>query len=158
TLESLYEELVQHGIIRRYPQVSMKEYLGDYNYLGSLQLKRGLDPIPTPADARRVVKEYCILPLGSANVHEKAPLVRSVLLVGPPGTGKKMLVHSICTETGATLFDLTATNIAGKYPGKGGLNMLIHLVNKVARKVQPSVILLRNAEKTFMKKVPKTDK
>ena len=29
------------------------------------------------------------------------------------------------------LFDLTATNIVGKYPGKSGLNMLLHLVSKV---------------------------
>jgi hypothetical protein len=34
---------------------------------------------------------------------------------------------------GATLFDLTATNIVGKYPGKSGLNMLLHLVIKVSR-------------------------
>ena len=42
-----------------------------------------------------------------------------------------MLLHAICTELNATLFDLTATNIVGKYPGKSGLNMLIHLVSKV---------------------------
>ena len=64
-------------------------------------------------------------------MHEKAPLVKSLLLAGPHGTGKKMLVHAVCTETGANMFDLTATNIAGKYPGKDGLKLLMHMVFKV---------------------------
>ena len=59
------------------------------------------------------------------------PQIKSLLLAGPRGVGKKMLMHSICTETGANLFDLTAPNIAGKYPGKSGLAMLIHMVTKV---------------------------
>ena len=53
------------------------------------------------------------------------------MLAGPRGTGKKMLVHAICSETGANMFDLTATNIAGKYPGKDGLKLLMHMVFKV---------------------------
>jgi len=57
--------------------------------------------------------------------------VRSVLLAGPSGSGKDLLVHTICSELGAVLFDLTPTNIAGKYPGKAGLTMLVHLINKV---------------------------
>ena len=69
-----------------------------------------------------------------------------------------MLVHAICTELGATLFDLTATNIVGKYPGKSGLNMLLHLVIKVSKLLQPSIIYIDRAEKTFLKKVSKTDK
>ena len=69
-----------------------------------------------------------------------------------------MLLHAICSELGATLFDLTATNIVGKYPGKSGLNMLLHLVIKVSKQMQPSVIYIDNAEKTFLKKVSKTDK
>ena len=69
--------------------------------------------------------------IGSPAVHVKSPLIRSVLLAGPRGTGKKMLVHAICAETGANLFDLTASNIAGKYPGKDGLRLLMHLVFKV---------------------------
>ena len=64
-------------------------------------------------------------------MRRKAPLTRSVLIAGPKGSGKKLLVNAICWETGATLFDLTAANIAGKYPGKSGLLMLVHLVNKV---------------------------
>lgn len=64
-------------------------------------------------------------------MHESAPLVKSLLLAGPSGVGKKMLVHAICTETGANLFNLSATNIAGKYPGKSGLQMMLHVVFKV---------------------------
>ena len=90
-------------------------------------------------------------------MHEKAPLVRSLMLGGPRGTGKNMLVHAICTETGANLFDLTATNIAGKYPGKDGLKMLMHLVFKVGRALQPAVLLVDNCERMFKKKVPKGD-
>ena len=81
-----------------------------------------------------------------------------MLLAGPSGSGKTMLIHSICTELGATLFDLTATNIVGKYPGKSGLNMLLHLVIKVSKLMQPSIIYIDRAEKTFLKKVSKTDK
>ena len=68
---------------------------------------------------------------GSQVVHENMPQIKSLLLAGPRGVGKKMLLRAICTETGANLFDLTAENIAGKYPGKSGLTMLIHMVTKV---------------------------
>lgn len=57
--------------------------------------------------------------------------MKSLLLAGPSGVGKKMLVHAICTETGANLFNLSAANIAGKYPGKNGLQMMLHVVVKV---------------------------
>nr|CAH7712986.1 unnamed protein product [Callosobruchus chinensis] len=82
----------------------------------------------------------------------------SRLLLSRQGSGKDMLVHAICTETGSVLFDLTPANIVGKYPGKSGLIMLMHLVTKVARLLQPSVIYMDNAERPFVKKIPKTDK
>lgn len=78
-----------------------------------------------------LVTKLLIYKPGSPAVHEQAPLTKSILLAGPRGTGKKMLVHAICNETGATMFDISAANIAGKYPGKDGLKMLIHLIMKV---------------------------
>ena len=60
-----------------------------------------------------------------------APLIRSILLVGPSGMGKKMLVKAVCTETGANFFDLSPENLQGKYPGKTGGQMLVHVVFKV---------------------------
>ena len=84
---------------------------------------------------RAAVTEFCVLPLGSATVKEHAPLnmtmdpktgdpkgkpkpTTPVLVVGAEGTGKKMLVNAIATETGANVFNLTPSNTEGKYTGK----------------------------------------
>ncbi|XP_022118176.2 dynein regulatory complex protein 11 [Pieris rapae] len=158
TTESLFEELVSNGIIRPYPIVSIDDFIGEKNFVGCEWRKEGREPSPTLGDIRQLVKEYCILPLGSEYVRTNAPVVRSVLIAGPPGSGKRMLINAICSETGAMLFDLTPANIVGKYPGKTGLIMLIHLVMKVSRLLQPAVIWMDDAEKPFVKKIPKADK
>ena len=61
-------------------------------------------------------------------------------------------------ETGATVFDFSAANIAGKYPGKDGLKMLMHLLSKVGKALQPTIILINDCEKQFVKKLSKADK
>uniref|UniRef100_A0A8D2IYU3 IQ motif containing with AAA domain 1 like n=1 Tax=Varanus komodoensis TaxID=61221 RepID=A0A8D2IYU3_VARKO len=147
TINSLYEELVLQGIIKKPQKVQLAEYSGDFCYLGTLLRQQAIEPTPSTLDVRQNVALYAVLPLG-----------RSLLLAGPAGTGKKMLVHAVCTETGANLFDLSPDNLAGKYPGKSGLQMMVHLVFKVARLLQPSVIWVGNAEKTFYKKVPKDER
>ncbi|XP_043542313.1 dynein regulatory complex protein 11-like, partial [Chiloscyllium plagiosum] len=131
SLNSLCDELIEQGLLKAAPQVPLASYLGDFSYLGSTLLSADINPMPSLYDIRQIITMYAILPLGSQPLHEKAPLVKSILLAGPHGVGKKMLVHSICTESCATLFDLTAKNIAGKYPGKAGLQMMLHMVLKV---------------------------
>uniref|UniRef100_A0A3Q3EA55 IQ motif containing with AAA domain 1 n=1 Tax=Hippocampus comes TaxID=109280 RepID=A0A3Q3EA55_HIPCM len=158
TLESLCQEMVEEGLLKQASSVQMQDYLGDFNYLGTTLRQNDIEPMPSLADVRQLISLYGILPLGSHVVHEKAPLTKAILLVGPAGVGKKMLVHAICQETGATLFDLSPFNIAGKYPGKSGLAMMLHLVFKVARLMQPSVIWIGGAEKMFYKKVPKEER
>ncbi|XP_036616441.1 IQ and AAA domain-containing protein 1-like [Trichosurus vulpecula] len=158
TVASLYEELVEEGLIKKSEYVRLSDYIGDYLYLGSALKLGNREPMPSLFDLRQNVILYGVLRLGSADIHTMAPHVRSILLAGPAGTGKKMLVNAVCTETGANLFDLSPENLEGKYPGKAGLQMMIHMVFKVARLLQPSVIWIGNAEKTFYKKVPKEER
>ncbi|XP_071343991.1 dynein regulatory complex protein 11 [Trachinotus anak] len=158
TLESLCQELVEQGLLKKANNVRLQDYLGDYSYLGTTLRQNDIEPMPSLSDVRQILTLYAILPLGSQVLHEKAPLIKAILLTGPGGVGKKMLVHAICHETGANLFDLSPLNTAGKYPGKSGLAMMLHIVFKVARLLQPSVIWLGDAEKMFYKKVPKEEK
>ncbi|XP_058155830.1 dynein regulatory complex protein 11 [Dasypus novemcinctus] len=158
TIESLYKELVEEGLLIQSLKVNLSDYIGEYNYLGTTLRQVSIEPMPSLLDVRQLVTLYGVLPLGSASVHEKAPLVKSLLLAGPSGVGKKMLVHAICTETGANLFNLSASNLAGKYPGKSGFQMMLHVVFKVAQQLQPSVVWIGDAEKTFYKKVPAAEK
>ncbi|XP_077169701.1 dynein regulatory complex protein 11 isoform X2 [Paroedura picta] len=158
TVDSLFKELVEEGILIRSKKIKLSDYVGEYSYLGTTLRQVDIEPMPSLADVKQLITLYGILPLGSQSVHEKAPLVKTLLLAGPVGVGKKMLVHALCTETGANLFDLSAVNIARKYPGKPGLQMMLHMVLKVAKQLQPSVIWIGDTEKTFYRKVPKAEK
>ncbi|XP_069853199.1 IQ and AAA domain-containing protein 1-like isoform X2 [Dipodomys merriami] len=134
TVDSLYEELIIFGLLKKSRTVALKDFIGDCVYLGSnLSLAKKL-PIPSLFDIRQNIALYGILRLGSPEIHSMAPLIRSLLLVGPSGMGKKMLVQAVCTETGANLFDLSPNNLTGKYPGKNGSQMIVHLVFKMEPK------------------------
>ncbi|XP_076272045.1 dynein regulatory complex protein 11 isoform X2 [Rhynchophorus ferrugineus] len=158
TTESLFEELVANGIIKRYPEVWLRHFKGERSFNPPAAYNKGKEPRIDLGDIRQVLTECCIIPMLTDHLHQTTPHVKSVLLAGPKGSGKDMLVHAVCNELGAVLFDITPSNIVGKYPGKSGLIMLIHLVVKVSRLLQPSIIFMDNAERPFVKKIPKTDK
>ena len=63
-MASLYKELVKAGILIQYPNVQIKDYLGEYSYLGTTLRQANIEPMPSLSDVRRVITEYCILPLG----------------------------------------------------------------------------------------------
>lgn len=158
TLDSLFEELVANGIIKKYPEVYLDNFKGERSYNPPAIYNIGNERNVSLGDVRQILTEYCILPLVSNQIRMQTEHIKSLLIAGYHGSGKDMLVHAICNEAGAVLFDLTPANIVGKYPGKSGLIMLIHLVLKVGRLLQPSVIYMDNAERPFVKKIPKTDK
>ncbi|NWT55344.1 DRC11 protein, partial [Erythrocercus mccallii] len=151
TIDSLYQELAEEGLLIQVKNVNLSDYIGYQDCVRSILRETGAQPLPSIPEVRQLVALYGILPLGSQTVHENAPLVKSLLLAGPAGVGKKMLVHAICTETGANLFNLTPSNLAGKYPGREGLMMMFHMILKVGKELQPSVVWIRDTEKMYTK-------
>ncbi|NXQ61563.1 DRC11 protein, partial [Anthoscopus minutus] len=155
TIDSLFQELAEEGLLIQVKHVNLSDYFGYYDALRHLARTKGAQPMPSIPEVRQLVALYGILPLGSQTVHENAPLVKSLLLAGPAGVGKKMLVHTICSETGANLFKLSPSNIAGKYPGKDNLIMVLHMILKVGKELQPSVVWIEDTERMFPKATPK---
>uniref|UniRef100_A0A8C9N3I4 IQ motif containing with AAA domain 1 n=1 Tax=Serinus canaria TaxID=9135 RepID=A0A8C9N3I4_SERCA len=152
SIDSLYQELAEERLLIQVKNVNLSDYMGYYDCLMSILREAGAMPVPSIPEVRQLVALYGILPLGSQTVHENAPLVKSLLLAGPAGVGKKMLVHAICTETGANLFSLTPSSTR-KYPGKEGLIMMLHMILKVGRELQPSVVWIGDTERLYAKGV-----
>ncbi|NXE68079.1 DRC11 protein, partial [Calcarius ornatus] len=150
TIDSLYQQLAEEGLLIQVKNVNLSDYMGYDDCLGSFLRETGAQPMPSIPEVRQLVALYGILPLGSQTVHENAPLVKSLLLAGPAGVGKKMLVHAICTEAGANLFSLTPSS-AGKYAGREGLIMMLHMILKVGKELQPSVVWIGDAERIYSK-------
>lgn len=113
-IEDLFQELVDNGIIRTYPETHLHEYRGDFSYVNYEKRVLEFDPPATLGDVRQAVSVNCILPLGT----ECMPKPKSVLIAGPRQSGKHLLANAIFTETKAVLFDLSPRILAGKYPGK----------------------------------------
>lgn len=155
TIESLYEELVQNQIMIKPKQMKMKDFQGSYSYLANCLRTRDIEPSPSAHDIKNLISLYCVLPLGSQEVHEHAPHMKSILITGPKGTGKRSLVDIVCSETGANLIDLSPANVHNKYPGKAGLNVLLNMCIKVGREYPPTVVAISGVEGMFMKKAPK---
>lgn len=116
TVEEIFQELFDNGIIRLYPKTRLDEFIGDFSYKNmELRHNEFLDPPPCLGDVKQAVVLNLILPLGLNECKER---VRSAILCGPPQCGKKILANAVFTATRCVLFDLSPEVIAGKYPGK----------------------------------------
>lgn len=99
----------------------------------------------SPAELRRAVTEYAILPLGSQVINDMAPHKRTMLFYGFPATGKTMMAYAICNESGANFFNLSPQN----FRAMKGIAKVIQTVFYLARMKGPSVIYIENVEKIF---------
>jgi SpoVK/Ycf46/Vps4 family AAA+-type ATPase len=154
---------------------SLRDFAGDFNYLGTTMARASgagaepggteedpkdraerlaIDaPNPSLAQVRQAVNEYCILPMGSREVHLHGPYEdgfgKSLLLYGPPGVGKTLLVHAIAAECGMLLFDLSPKTTDGLYKGKKETVKMVQKVFKVAKALAPSVVYIDEMEKVL---------
>eukprot|EP00753_Platysulcus_tardus_P020054 PLAT7719.1.p1 GENE.PLAT7719.1~~PLAT7719.1.p1 ORF type:complete len:919 (+),score=579.46 PLAT7719.1:53-2758(+) len=164
--------LVEYRVVNSYRDSRIADLVGDFNYLGSSTPHVAVSYTektveeettrsyawtaqdPSIAQIRQSLTEYAVLPLGSSYVKKHTPLVRSVLLYGPRGSGKSMLVEAVANETGAILFNLSPSTLAGRFTEKSGPTRLVHMVFTVAKdpRFAPAVIYIDEVDKMFSKK------
>uniref|UniRef100_A0A2C9JQ92 AAA+ ATPase domain-containing protein n=1 Tax=Biomphalaria glabrata TaxID=6526 RepID=A0A2C9JQ92_BIOGL len=154
TVEELYGELVLMGLVKPVNSVKMKDIIGDHNFQRAAQR----ECIPTIPDIKNIVTLLLGLPLSSEFVHKATPILNTMLFAGPPGTGKTMLLHAICRETGSNLIDLSPATLNGKYIGTEEQNYLKAALLKVGKALEPTVFYVDECELVFpLKPGPKSD-
>ena len=101
--------------------------IGAFDFLGHIKLaqidrrraptgnKFCMPPEPSYAQVRQNVTEYAVLPNGSPFVKSQTPLVRSILLCGPSGVGKTLMVESVARHLNAIILDLSVDNTMVSY-------------------------------------------
>lgn len=155
--EVMFQTLVDGGIVKKYPKFTLEDFWGDRNFAAA-EL-RGIPwtpsfPPPCLGDVREQVRLNCLLALGS----ECRNVVRTQLLVGHRHCGKRTLAYAVAAETNSIIIDLSPKNIFNKFLGAKNQKMMFVYCCKIAKIMQPTIILVKNAERMFYKKVPKEEK
>lgn len=154
--------LIEHNMVVRCREKKVQSLIGDFNYLGSMHHNAERKDQsgwsaqdPSIAQIRQSITEYCILPNGSQDVKENIKEdhnIKTIMLFGPSGGGKTLMVEAVAHELGGLLIHLTPDKLRGLFPGKSGPTKLVHLVMTVARdpSMQPVVVYMDQCEQFFM--------
>ncbi|CAF4197317.1 unnamed protein product [Rotaria socialis] len=158
TNDSIFEELVEAGIILPTKPVHQRDFIGDYQYLSESMRCNEKEPMPSLLDCQQLVILQIIFPLCSENIHLNLPIRKAVLLAGPRGSGKELLVHIACNQLGGLLVDLSPANVAKSFNSASGLKVLFAMVKQLALMMPPVLCMIRDMEVIFSKKLTTQEK
>ncbi|XP_073840904.1 dynein regulatory complex protein 11 isoform X2 [Musca autumnalis] len=149
TIDSLYQELKESGIIEQPIDKSFSDFVGDFNFIADdTRDENNMVMIgPEYADMKAIIQE-CLVGYGNFMVDKP----KSICIIGPANSGKQLLCRIISSELDAVLFNLSPEKT---YQFAHNVNYFIQTVMKVAKELQPSILFIDDAHRVFWKKVPK---
>ncbi|EDW19765.1 dynein regulatory complex protein 11 [Drosophila mojavensis] len=152
TLSSLYHELKDASVIEEVSHRDFNEFIADFNFIADdTRDEDYLTTVgPAKGDIKMVVQESM---LGMSEFDIAKP--KSILLVGPVNSGKKLLCNIIASELDAVFINLSPEKVCNF---SQDMDMFLHIVMKVAREFQPTILYIEEAHRVFHKKIPPEEK
>ncbi len=95
------------------------------------------------------IKDVVVLPYKEAKLFEQIKLEapRGILLYGPPGCGKTLLVKAIATENDMTFFNVSIADVLSKWVGES--ERIIKEIFRQAHEKKPSIVFFDEIEALF---------
>ncbi|XP_017137421.1 IQ and AAA domain-containing protein 1-like isoform X2 [Drosophila miranda] len=148
TLDSLYQELKDEGIIEEVSHKDFDEFIADFNFLANdTRDEDGLTTVgPAKGDIKMIIQES-MLGMGEFDIDKP----KSILLIGPLNSGKKLLCNIIASELDAVFINLSPEKV---FKFADNMKYFLHVVMKVAKAFQPAILYIEEAHRVFLKKIP----
>ncbi len=95
------------------------------------------------------IKDVVVLPYQESKLFEQIKLEapRGILLYGPPGCGKTLLVKAIATENDMTFFNVSIADVLSKWVGES--ERIIKEIFRQAHEKKPSIVFFDEIEALF---------
>ncbi|XP_061390389.1 IQ and AAA domain-containing protein 1-like [Musca vetustissima] len=151
TIESMFQELRETGIIEEHKKTSFGDFVGDFNFIADdTRDENNIVTIGHELADMKAVIEECLLGYGAFVVDKP----KSICIIGPANSGKRLMCNIIATELDAVLLNLSPEKT---YQFADNVDYFVQMVMKVAKVFQPSIIFINDVHRLFWKKIPKDE-
>ncbi|OJD17917.1 hypothetical protein AJ78_02022 [Emergomyces pasteurianus Ep9510] len=118
-------------------------------------IRTTFDDVHAPAETIEALKTLTSLSLIRPDAFTYGVLstdkIPGLLLYGPPGTGKTMLAKAVARQSGATVLEVSGSEVYDMYVGEGEKN--VKAIFTLAKKLSPCVVFIDEADAIFGSRV-----